>query len=268
MTRARAIAFLAFAAWLLGTLRCSAAPADSGGTRYTLITPPSSLQIGCQGPCACPIVELPTYGSFVLVKTGVDPLYTYYAVEDYIASFNDGPGAVAITGSGQYKVGGEVAYVQELTLDLQVLGRPSQHFDSGLKPVTTAFPLIDVSCAVHGFYCYDSVLVVDAKPVYPTGVAALPLLPAGLRTVRPNPFRTRTEISFNLDRAGPVDLTIIDVEGRRVRALVAGENLGSGLQTVIWEGRRDDGRVAPAGVYWVLLRWAGGIDRRRFTKLN
>jgi hypothetical protein len=35
-----------------------------------------------------------------------------------------------------------------------------------------------------------------------------------------------------------------------------------------WEGRRDDGRAAPAGVYWVLLRWPGGVDRRRFIKLD
>jgi hypothetical protein len=212
MVRVRAFAIAALAAWLLGAAPCSAAPADNSGTIYALITPLGSLQIGCQGPCACPIVVLPTYGSFELVKTGVDPLYTYYAVERFIASFNNGPGAVSITGSGRYKIGGEVAVVQELVLDLQIEGQPTEHFDSGLQPVSVLFPLIEVSCAVHGFYCYDSVLVVNAKPVDPADVTAPPPPPAGLQPVRPNPFRGRTNIAFTLDHPGRIDLAIIDVE--------------------------------------------------------
>jgi hypothetical protein len=86
--------------------------------------------------------------------------------------------------------------------------------------------------------------------------------------VVPNPFQSQTSIGFSLDRPGPIDLIVIDLEGRRVRRLAAGQPAGAGPQTVAWDGLRDDGRVAAAGVYWVLLRWPDGTDRRRIVKLG
>lgn len=255
-------------AWLLVASPGYAAPADSSGVTYGLITPPSSLDVGCYGPCECPIVTTPTYGSFQLVKLGVDPLYTHYAVERYIASFNNGPGAVAIVGAGQYKIGGEVALVQELTLDLTIEGRPPVHFDSGLQPVRVSFPQIEISSAAHGFACFDSVVVVDAVPVDPATASPPPSRPAGLRAVEPNPFKGRTVIAFAVDRLGPVSLTILDAAGRRVRTLASGAFDASGQHSVSWDGLCDDGRVALAGVYWAQLRWSGGMDSRRFVKLD
>lgn len=266
MVLVRNSALAALAAWLLGAAPFAASSADAAGTMYALITPPSTLEVGCQGPCACPISYQPTYGSFELVQTGFDPLYTYYAIKRYIASFNNGPGAVSIVGTGQYKIGGEFALVQQMTLDLEIEGRPAEHFDSGLKPVSAPFPQIKISCAVHGFFCLDSVLVVDAAPVETAGVPPQTL--AGLQTVRPNPFERGTSIYFTLDHPGLVDLTVIDLAGRRVRVLEAGRYVGTHPQVVSWEGHRDDGRVAPAGVYWVVLRWPGGVDRRRIVKLD
>ena len=268
MIRVRTPALAALAVWILGAAPCAAATADTSGTMYTLIVPPSSLEVGCQPPCECPSVQRPTYGSFELVPAGSDPLYSYYAVERYIASFNNGPGAVAITGSGHYKIGGEFALVQQLTLDLQIEGRPTEHFDSGLKPVSVPFPRIDVACAVHGFDCYDSVLVVDATPI---GFAAVPLQRprlAGIEAVRPNPFEHTAGVVIDLDHPGAVDLTVVDLGGRRVRQLAAGQFLPAGPRTVTWDGLRDDGRAAPAGVYWVRMRWVGGMDGRRLVKLD
>jgi len=253
-------------AWLFAVCLCAATPSASGATTYALITPPSSLEVGCQAPCECPVASLPTYGSFELVLTGFDPLYTYYRVERYIASFNNGPGAVAITGSGTFRIGGEVALMEQLTLDLDIEGRPTERFDSGLKPVSVPFPRIDISCAVHGFYCYDSVLIVNAKPA--DAGAEDGVRPAGLETPRPNPFDRQTVIAFVLDQPGPVDLTVVDLEGRRVRSLVAGQSMGKGAQSAAWDGSDGDGRAAPAGVYWVLLRWPGGVDQRRVVKLD
>ena len=245
-----------------------AAPADATGVLYSLITPPSSLEVGCTGPCACPAQVFPTYGSFRLVLTSVDPLYTNYDVTGYIASFNNGPGAVAITGSGHYRIGGEVALVQELTLDLDIEGQPTEHFDSGLVPVSVPFPQIDVSCAVHGFACLDSVLIASAKPVE-TASAASPLHPAvALAPVRPNPFRQEALVTLTLPRPEPFDLTVVDLAGRGVRSLAQGRWYGTVPQSIAWDGRRDDGRRAPAGVYWVRLRCADGGTERRVVKLD
>jgi hypothetical protein len=268
MVRLGTSVLAAFLARLIVALPCAAAGADSSGVLYTLITPPSSLEVGCQGPCACPIAVSPTYGSFVLVQTGVDPLYTHYDVRGYLASFNNGPGAISIMGSGHFKIGGEFARVQELTLDLEIQGQPIEHFDSGLTPVTTDFPRIEISCAVHGFYCFDSVLTVSAKPVETAGAPLPSARATGLEAVQPNPFRTGALIVFALDSSGPVDLMVVDLQGRRVRSLAAGQLFGSGQQNVTWGGLSDDGRPAPAGVYWLLMRWPGGADRRRLVKLD
>ena len=259
MLRSGILSLFFFAASLLAI----APNAGADPALYTLSTPPSSIEIGCQAPCECPIVTKPTYGSFQLVKTGADPLYTYYDVVGYIASYNNGPGAVSITGSGHYKVGGEFALVQQMTLDLDIEGRPTEHFDSGLKPVGAPFPQIDIACAVHGFYCYDTVLVVNAKPVPVTGVAPGPA--SGLTAAWPNPFNHEIRITWALDRPGPATLLIVDLAGRRVRALPAAD---AAAQSASWDGRRDDGRMAPAGMYWVLLHWPGGADQRRIVKLD
>jgi hypothetical protein len=266
MVTVRAFAIVAFAAGVLGAAPCRAATADSSGTTYALITPPSSFEVGCQGPCECPIESLPTYGSFQLVWKGADPLYTYYSVERYIASFNNGPGAIAIIGSGQYKVGGEFALVQELTLDLEIEGRPTEHFDSGLQPLRTPFPQINISSAVHGFSCYDSVLVVDARPVNDANAGgsqyALALAAA------PNPFTGTARIAFAIPRDGTADLGVFDITGRRVRSLARHEWFASGAYVRVWDGRLDDGRSASAGLYVIRLDSPSGRVTKMLARVN
>jgi hypothetical protein len=267
MVRLGIAAWAAGAAALLSSSPCAAASADSIGTLYALITPPSALEVGCQGPCACPLITFPTYGSFRLVPISVGPLFNDYAVESYIASFNNGPGAIAITGSGHYQIGGEVAVMQQLTLDLDIEGQPTEHFDSGLVPVSARFPAIQISCAVHGFSCDDSVLIVDALPAATAGTSA-PRSSLALEGASPNPFRQGTLIALTLPRAQRVSLTIVDLAGRRVRALLSSAYLEAGWQHLRWDGRRDDGRMASAGVYWIVLRGPDGADRRTIVKLD
>ena len=241
--------------------------AKAATTEYALNVPPSALEAGCFGPCACAVTEQPTYGSFQLVPLGSDALYTYYAVERYIASFNNGPGAVSIVGSGQYKIGGEFAITQQMTLDLQVWGGPVQHFDSGVVPVNTPFSKIHVSCAVHGFACHDSVVVVDASPIQTTGVPPSPAV-AAIEPVRPNPFGHAARITVDLDRAGAVELDVFDLAGHHVRALAAWQSPGASTRTLEWDGRRDDGREAGPGVYWLTMRSPAGVAGRRVVKLD
>src|SRR5262249_36845237 len=94
-------------AWLAGVIfAAGATPSTAATTQYSLSVPPSALEAGCFGPCACAVTQEPTYGSFDLTFLRSDGLYSYYAVDRYIASFNNGPGAVSIIGSGTYKIGG------------------------------------------------------------------------------------------------------------------------------------------------------------------
>lgn len=73
----------------------------------------------------------------------------------------------------------------------------------------------------------------------------------------PNPFNPVTRISFDLGRNGPVRLEIHALDGRRVRVLTAGE-FGSGHHVVPWNGRDDEGRELPSGVYLVSVLAPGG----------
>src|SRR5689334_19290240 len=186
-------------------LLCLASVAHAQTRTYALAVPPSSFDVGCQGPCDCAVQSRPTYGSFDLVPTGFDGLYDTYRVERYIASFNNGPGAVALMGSGTFRIGGEFAYMAQMTLDLTGPGGERFHVDSGLTTVRAPFPQVDVSCAAHAFACYDTVVRVGAKPVGTVGVP-----PAGATAivrVAPNPFARETVIELASD---PSAVTVLD----------------------------------------------------------
>jgi M6 family metalloprotease-like protein len=88
-----------------------------------------------------------------------------------------------------------------------------------------------------------------------TGSGALPrvttLLPA-----YPNPFNPATSLAVEIARAGPAQLTIYDVAGRRVAVVHDGE-LAVGRHTFRWDGRDRSGRQVAAGVYLVRLQADG-----------
>lgn len=68
----------------------------------------------------------------------------------------------------------------------------------------------------------------------------------------PNPFNPRTEIRFSLAQAGPVQVVIYDVSGRRVRTVVSGVR-SAGSNSAWWDGTDDGGHRVSAGVYWSKL---------------
>jgi len=102
-----------------------------------------------------------------------------------------------------------------------------------------------------------------SDPGDPRSTPALAVTPGrgvreGLDPVRPNPFRSGTEVAFTLPAATQVSLGIYDLMGREVRAMARGERLAPGAHRMTWDGRRNDGGEAPAGVYFVRLRTATG----------
>lgn len=64
----------------------------------------------------------------------------------------------------------------------------------------------------------------------------------------PNPSRSGTEIRFEISRPGRLAITIYDVRGRRVWALVE-DRLRAGRSGVYWDGRNDRGTEVAPGVY-------------------
>ncbi len=123
----------------------------------------STYQQGCFAPCACPAGPIyPIAGTFALKFTGYDGLYNHYAVNNVYWTVRSSP-PLTITGSGSYRVGGEFAVQQQMSLDLVVDSRPQEHFDSGLVSGGGTFPAIDVIISIHGIYCHDTVITMHAR---------------------------------------------------------------------------------------------------------
>ncbi len=80
----------------------------------------------------------------------------------------------------------------------------------------------------------------------------------------PNPFRESTRIEYSTTGAGMADVTVYDISGRRVATLFRGR-VDAGSHAATWDGRFDDGRLAPAGVYRCVLQTAAGRQARNIV---
>ena len=87
--------------------------------------------------------------------------------------------------------------------------------------------------------------------------------PSELLPNRPNPFRSETEIRFDLVASSSYELTIFDITGRRVTSI---SGIGSeGINMVPWDGRNDSGIDVSAGVYFYSLRTDSGTSTRKMV---
>jgi hypothetical protein len=219
----------------------------------------AAFETGCFAMCDCPVSIESLTGSFTLRHLAFDGLFDVYEVSDVQWMLPRIPQPVAITGSGTYRVGGEFAIQERLSLDLSVDGSETRHFDSGLVAGGGEFPRIDIVISLNGLVtCTDTVFDVRAASVTPTSHEVFPtsLQPR----VIPSPFHNRTQVLLDLSTSAPVDLQIFDVRGRVVRSLLAGIWLTPGPHTIEWDGRSEDGVECAAGVYIVRSRageWRG-----------
>jgi hypothetical protein len=82
----------------------------------------------------------------------------------------------------------------------------------------------------------------------------------------PNPLRAGVRIPFALPSERHVEISIVDVSGRQVRALVKGSR-PPGRHVVEWDGRDQSGGRPAAGVYFVDLRAGAARSTRRIVLL-
>jgi hypothetical protein len=115
----------------------------------------------------------------------------------------------------------------------------------------------------------------------PDGLPAVTLLYQNFPNPFPVPGQDATCLSFDLAVAGEVQLDILDLRGSPVRRLVPGpgwdatvapgrygRSAGGGAPCdprLVWDGRADDGRDVPAGVYLYKLRASGVTQFRRIV---
>ena len=106
--------------------------------------------------------------------------------------------------------------------------------------------------------------VIDITPASKPAVADGP---PGLAPNVPNPFNPSTVIPYRLDTDGPVRLVIYNLLGQRIRALVD-EAQAAGAYRVQWDARDAAGRRVSSGVYFIRLRYPGGVQTRRMLYLE
>lgn len=92
--------------------------------------------------------------------------------------------------------------------------------------------------------------------------AAAPALSA-----HPNPFNPRTTLRVMLEERADLRVTVTDVSGR-VHAVLADGVRGPGEQTLTWNGRDEEGRELPSGIYLVNAATNTGIATEKLVLLR
>jgi hypothetical protein len=85
--------------------------------------------------------------------------------------------------------------------------------------------------------------------------------------VSPSPFVSDVAVRYTVPKAGPVDVSVFGLDGRRLRRLVAAYR-EPGEYSAAWDGRSGSGRETPPGVCLVRVETAGGTSSRRVIRIR
>jgi len=83
----------------------------------------------------------------------------------------------------------------------------------------------------------------------------------------PNPFTSKTDISYSVKTGGKVRLAVYTLEGRLVRGLVDAY-VEPGTYSVAWDGRDSFGNEVAGGVYYYRLATGGGFRAGKMILLR
>jgi hypothetical protein len=83
----------------------------------------------------------------------------------------------------------------------------------------------------------------------------------------PNPFNPSTTIRFDLAQTGAVELSIFDLNGRRIASLIDGP-LVAGSHQISWNGRDASGIAVASGIYIYRLQSMDNVMSRKLTLLR
>jgi hypothetical protein len=126
---------------------------------------------GCLDPCECPVLLHDDLRGILLVEpivTSPASPIRQFEVKWLLWFYGSGERTTFVTGQGTYEVGGEFGIQERLVLDLRVGDEPVTRYDSGLVvggSDTELFPPIEIEIARNGFFCYDRVFSLQARPL-------------------------------------------------------------------------------------------------------
>jgi cyclophilin family peptidyl-prolyl cis-trans isomerase len=105
----------------------------------------------------------------------------------------------------------------------------------------------------------DSIRIVNTTTISHQEKMRMPL------EVYPNPFTERSYIRYEIKRAGPLTLSIYDMQGRLIRTLID-EKTTPGVYDTDWDGRNAKGTSVAQGVYVLVIKGVDGTGMRRLMK--
>jgi flagellar hook assembly protein FlgD len=88
-----------------------------------------------------------------------------------------------------------------------------------------------------------------------------------IRSIYPNPFNPAVTIVLELDRRRHVEVSVYDVQGRRVRGLFSAVR-GPGRHALTWNALDDGGSRVASGVYFIETVSESWRETRKVTVLK
>lgn len=120
-------------------------------------------------------------------------------------------------------------------------------------PNDTSFVIGDSDSSINIDFYYVKVGIED-KPIK---------LVTALKSALPNPFNGKMIFQYSCAIPTKVELTIFDISGRTVKTLV-NETRKAGYYTVNWDGKDNDNKLLPNGVYFCKFK---ALDVKKMQKL-
>jgi hypothetical protein len=205
------------------------------GTRFaSLGLPPDTTLAGY-----APIPSFELQGFRVRNTSNDAHRYQYLVTTEGLAVFTPGQDPMALSGMTSVVAPGDSFAPPPALLDIPPVGE-----SSNLRVIYRVSPAENRAMSK----CDTTTITLLA----PTAVEEEHPRELALFQNYPNPFNPTTTIVFALPEKQSVDLTIYNVEGKRVATLVEGV-LGEGYRRVVWNGRNDRGNPVASGVYFYRL---------------
>jgi len=116
-----------------------------------------------------------------------------------------------------------------------------------------------VTLATPGRYSYhfagrDLYSTAEGVPTeWQSGPRVLEAGPAALTALAATPGRAGVAVTLSLSSAAKVDAQVLNLAGRPIRNLAAGQACPSGITTLVWDGRAATGLTVPAGTYVIAV---------------
>jgi len=86
--------------------------------------------------------------------------------------------------------------------------------------------------------------------------------------VYPNPFNGQSFIQFVLMSPAKVELTVFDINNRKVKVLIGPANLPPGKYSLTWDGTDNNGSLMAKGVYYYRMSQGSKIISKKIIFLS